>query len=246
MGNLLTDEFSGPILVRNDEQRPILEHLEELRRRLLRCFLWVGLGTALCWSRAGFILALLIRPVGPVVYLSPVEPLMVHLKTAFLCGLMLGFPLVAWEVWGFFQPALRGPSRRPILLLTAASSVLFAAGAWFGWKGLLPAALTILQGFGGAEMTPMIAVGHYLSFAAWIVLGCGLIFQLPLGILAAVRAGWIRPATLVRQWRLAAVLLLAASAVLTPTPDIFTQLLLAAPLALLYGISTALSFGVAR
>lgn len=246
MENLLTETASGPVLVAEDPDRPFIDHLEELRRRLLRCFLWVGLGAVISWNQADFILTLLIRPVGQVVYLSPVEPFLVRMKIAFLAGLVLGFPLIAWEGWSFLRPALRRAQQWPLLLLMAASSVLFFGGAWFGWKELLPTALTLLRGFGGEAMTPMITVGHYLSFAAWLVLGCGLIFQLPLGILAVTRAGWIRPAALVRQWRLAAVAILVAAAVLTPTPDIFTQLLLAVPLALLYGVSTVLSFWVAK
>ena len=242
----LPEEMTGPVLVA-DESRPFAEHLEELRRRLLRCFLWVGLGTVVGWQGAGVILDRLIRPVGQVVYLSPVEPFVVYLKTAFLSGFVLAFPLLALEIWGFIKPAVHrraGPG--PLLLWMAVSSALFFAGAWFGWKGLLPAALAILRSFGGQGMTPMITVGHYLSFAGWIVVGCGLIFQLPLGVVAAARAGWVRPISLVRQWRLAAVAILVAAAALTPTPDVFTQLLLAAPLALLYLVSVALSFLVAK
>lgn len=229
-----------------DESRPFTDHLEELRRRLLRCFLWVGLGAVAGWQVAGSVLDRLIRPVGQVVYLSPAEPFVVYLKTAFLTGFVLAFPLLAWEVWGFVKPALRRANPWPLLLWIGVSSALFFTGAWFGWKGLLPAALAILRSFGGEGMTPMITVGHYLSFAGWIVVGCGLIFQLPLGVLAATRAGWVRPSTLVRQWRLATVAILVAAAALTPTPDIFTQLLLAAPLALLYVLSVLASFLVTR
>ena len=241
----LTSESIGPVLVA-DESRPFLEHLEELRRRLLRCFLWVGIGTAVGWKSAPIILAELIRPIGQVVYLSPVEPFMVYLKTAFLAGFILGFPLLAWEVWGFLKPALRRTQRASLVLLIAVSTFLFLVGAWFGWSELLPTALAFLRSFGGGSMTPMITVGHYISFAVWIILGCGLIFQLPLGVLAATRAGWVGPVTLLRQWRLAVVAILITAAALTPTPDIATQLLMAAPLVLLYTISIALSFLVHR
>lgn len=244
MTSPLTEEI-GPVLV-PDESRPFTEHLEELRRRLLRCFLWVGLGTAIGWKWAGALLEFLIRPVGQVVYLSPAEPFAVYFKAAFISGFFLAFPLLAWELWGFLKPAFRRNHPGPLVLFVVVSTALFAAGAWFGWVGLLPAALALLQSFGGVSMTPMITVGHYVSFAAWIVLGCGLIFQLPLGVVVASRAGWVRPAALVRQWRLAAVFILAGAAVLTPTPDVFTQLLLAAPLALLYGVSIGLSFLVTR
>ena len=233
-------------MVEEDSQRPFLEHLEELRRHLLRCFLWIGLGVAVCWTQAGKILFFLLKPVGPVVYLSPVEPFVVQMKAAFFGGLLLVFPLIAWEIWGFLRPAVRPGTRWTLAPLIAASAGLFFTGSGFGWAVLLPAALFFLRGFASDLLIPMITVGHYIGFATWLVLGCGLIFQLPLGILAATRAGLIRPATLVRQWRLAAVAILIAAAVLTPTPDIFTQLLLAAPLAALYVVSILLSGWVAR
>lgn len=246
MEKIPNNPFPGPVLVEEDSQRPFLEHLEELRRRLLRCFLWIGLGVIFCWGQAERVLSFLLKPVGPVVYLSPVEPFVVRMKTAFLGGLLVVFPLIAWEVWSFLRPAVRPGVRWTLVPLIAASAGLFFAGNWFGWAVLLPTALFFLRGFANDLLVPMITVGHYVSFATWTVIGCGLIFQLPLGVLAATRAGWIRPAVLARQWRVATVAILIAAAVLTPTPDIFTQLLLAAPLAVLYVASVGLSGLVAR
>ena len=230
-----------------DERRPFLDHLEELRRRCLRGFLWIGLGMIAAWHAAPRLLEILIRPVGQVVYLSPVEPFMVHLQVAFLGGLGLSFPLLAWEAWGFVRPAFSSSGRRSLVLpLILVSAGLFFSGAWFGWKLLLPAALKILRSFGEGLMTPMITVGSYISFAGWLIIGCGLIFQVPLAILFLAAAGLVRPATLLRQWRLAVVVILVVAAVITPTPDIFTQLLLAAPLGALYLLSVVLSFLVLK
>ena len=228
-----------------DLRRPLVEHLEELRRRLLRSFLWVGAGAALTWKEAGNILAFLVQPVGQVVYLSPGEPLWVHMKTAFLGGMVIGSPLVAWEIWGFFKPALRRDTGWLLVLLGAASGGLFMAGAWFGWCALLPAGLQFLRQFGTGWMTPMLTVDHYLSFAGWIIVGCGFTFQHPLVILFLAKMGWVRPMVLLRQWRPAVVAILVAAAALTPTTDIFTQLLLAGPMLLLYAASVGLSFLVA-
>jgi sec-independent protein translocase protein TatC len=227
-----------------DERRPFLDHLEELRRRLLRCFLWTGLGMASAWRAAPQILELLIRPVGQVVFLSPTEPFLVHLKAAFLGGLVLSCPLLAWEVWGFFRPALPVRGRGAILALLPLSAGLFLAGAWFGWQWLLPSALKILLSFGGGMMQPMLTVNSYVGFASWLIIGCGLIFQVPLVILFLAAAGLVRPAALLRHWRAAVVAILITAAVLTPTPDIFTQLLLAGPLAALYLVSVLLAFMV--
>ena len=193
------------------------------------------------------LLEILIRPVGQVVYLSPVEPFLVHLKVAFLGGLGISFPLLAWEAWGFVRPAFASSGgRSPVLALILLSAGLFFAGAWFGWKLLLPAALKILRSFGEGVMTPMITVGSYISFAGWLIIGCGLIFQVPLIILSLVTIGLVRPVTLLRQWRLAVVGILIISAVITPTPDICNQLLLAGPLAALYLLSVILSFLVQK
>ncbi len=227
-----------------DERRPFLDHLEELRRRLLRSFLWVGLGMAAAWQSAPKILEALIRPVGQVVFLSPAEPFLVQLKVAFLGGLGLSFPLLAWEGWGFVRPVFRSGGRWLFVLFLPVSSGLFFAGAWFGWKLLLPAALKILFSFAGGAMAPMITVGNYISFAGWLVAGCGLIFQVPLAVFLLAAAGMVRPAALLRQWRPAVVVILVVAAVITPTPDIFTQLLMAGPLAALYGVSVLLAFGV--
>lgn len=227
-----------------DERRPFLDHLEELRRRLLRCFLWTGLGMATAWRAAPQILEVLIRPVGQVVFLSPAEPFLVHLKAAFLGGLVLSCPLLVWEVWGFFRPALPARGRSVILVLLPLSVGLFLLGAWFGWQWLLPSALKILLPFGGGVMQPMLTVNSTIGFASWLIIGCGLIFQLPLAVFFLAVAGLVRPAALLRHWRLVLVAILITAAMLTPTPDIFTQLLLAGPLAVLYLLSVLLAFGV--
>ena len=232
----------GPAPMPVDERQPFLDHLEELRRRLLRCFLWVAVGTTLAWRLTPDILRELIRPVGQLVYLSPVEPFTVRLQVAFWGGLVFSFPLLVLEVWGFLRPALRSMERWSALILLPLSVALFLIGAWFGWKLLLPAALKILFAFGAGVMTPMLTVGNYVSFASWLIVGCGLVFQVPLVILFLTRTGLARPQTLLRQWRLAAVGILIVAAVLTPTPDIFTQLLLAAPLFVLYLLSIGLAF----
>lgn len=234
------------ITARPDERKPFLEHLEELRRRLLRCFLWAVIGAAVAWGFTPELLRWLIRPAGQVVYLSPVEPFLVHLKVAMFSGLLLSSPLLAWEVWGFACPAL-GPGACSLVgLLLPISLGLLLVGAWFGWNVLLPGALKVLLSFGAGVMTPMLAVDHYVTFASWLILGCGLVFQVPLLVLFLTRTGIVRPQMLLRHWRFALVLILLAAAVLTPTPDVFTQLLLAAPLLILYTVSVALSFLVRR
>ena len=246
METAISREPESGVVLPFDGRRPLLDHLEELRWRFLRSFLWVGLGMIASWRLAPHLLQVLIRPVGQVVFLSPAEPFMVHLKVAFLGGLGIGFPLLAWEAWSFVRPAFPSGSRWPVLALIPVSAGLFFAGAWFGWKLLLPAALKILLSFGGDMMTPMITVGSYVSFAGWLIAGCGFIFQVPLVVLFLAAVEVVRPAALLRQWRPAVIGILIVAAVITPTPDIFTQMLLAGPLAALYLLSVIVSFLVPK
>lgn len=229
-----------------DEKRPFLEHLEELRRRILRTFLWAILGTAVAFQFAARILSLLLKPVGPVVFLSPAEPFLLHLKVAFLGGIFLSAPLIAWEAWGFLRPALRLKEHRGIFFLVPVSVVLFFLGAWFGWRWLLPAALTFLLQFRSELLTPMLTAGNTIPFVWWLVLGTGVVFQTPVVVLVLTWVGILRPASLLRQWRVALIVILIFAAVITPTPDIATQLLLAAPMSVLYLGSIGLTFLVRR
>ncbi len=236
----------GDETVLPEARRPFGEHLEELRRRLLRSLFWLTAATGLSWIWAPRLLAWLIEPMGQVVFLSPMEPFLVQLKAALLGGLLLGSPGIAWECWSFVQPALRPAARPRTITLVAASAALFLAGAWLGRRFLLPASLAILLGFRTEFMAPMLTVGAAMNFAFWLIAGSGLLFQIPLGIVVLCRGGWVRPATLVRQWRPAAVGLLVLAAVVTPGPDIVSQLILAAPLAGLYLLSAGLAWLACR
>jgi sec-independent protein translocase protein TatC len=240
------DAIAGPVLIQEEERKPLLQHLEDLRWCVLRSFLWVGLGSAVTFRYAKEILSWLIEPVGSVVFLSPVEPFLAYLKVSVIAGIALASPLVAWEFWRFLAPALFPKERRGIVVLVPLTIGLFFLGAWFAWKFLLPTGLKFLMSFSSDTMVPMITVGSYLSFAGWLLIGCGLFFQMPIGVVGLVRLGTVKPATLLKQWRLAVLAILILSAVLTPTPDIATQLLLAVPMFGLYLISVALAFVAAR
>ncbi len=243
-----TSEPIGPVLVPNEPEGrvPFLEHLEELRLRLLRSLLWVTLAGLVSFRFSHRILDWFIRPVGHVVFMSPTEPFMIHLKVAFFGGILLASPLLAWEVWGFLGPALAPRERRTVFSLVPFSAGLFLFGAWFGWRVLLPVGLRFLMSFGSETLVPMITVGSYVGFAGWLVAACGLVFQMPIVMLFLASLGLVRPATLLRQWRVALIAILIFAAVLTPTPDIFNQLLLAVPMAVLYLVSIGLTFLVTK
>lgn len=229
-----------------EDRQPFCAHLEELRWRALRSFFWIGLGMAGMFRFSGRILEGFLQPMGHLVFLSPAEPFMAHLTVVFFGGLLAASPLLAWEVWGFFSPALAPRERRGILFVVPMSVGLLALGVWFGWKVLLPAALSFLMRFGSPGLTPMITIGNYVGLAGWLIAGCGVIFQMPIAVLFLARVGILHPMALLKQWRLAIVAILVIAAAVTPTPDIVNQLLLAAPMAVLYFLSVALAFLVQK
>jgi len=227
-------------------REPFLDHIRELRARLFRVFLWVALGASAGWSFSGRILDWIIAPVGSAVYINPVDPFLVRLKIALLAGLALSFPLVAWEGWRFVRPALKSGERVPLVLFLPISFGLFLLGGWLGWRVLVPVALDFLMGFGGERLTPMISIQNLVGFVGWLTVGCGILFQMPVVVVGLTRAGWVRPETLARHWRVAVVGILFLAAVVTPTPDCFNQFLVAIPVILLYAISVILSFWMGR
>ncbi|MBI3317852.1 MAG: twin-arginine translocase subunit TatC [Candidatus Omnitrophica bacterium] len=237
---------SGPVLVPEENRRPFLDHLEEFRRRVIRCLAYLAVGTALSWKLVPSFLSGFVAPVREVVFFNPAEPFLLNLQTALAGGFALSFPLLAWEAWAFVSPAVYPRERRVFFFFLPASVVLFFFGAWFGWRILLPSALNFFLQFGSDVLKPMISAGGYINFSAWLVGASGLVFETPLLVLFLVWWGVISPGTLLRQWRVAVVSILAGAAVLTPTPDVITQLLLALPMAFLYAASVLLSFLVAR
>lgn len=234
MAVLNAERFIEPVVVSEGDRFPFTLHLEELRRRILRSLLWTILGAGVTFQFASWILSWLLQPVGKVVFLSPVEPFLLHLKVAFLGGIFLSAPLIAWEIWGFLSPALRLHERRVGLFLVPVSVGLFFLGGWFGWSWLLPAALSFLLQFQSEGLAPMLTAGNTIPFIGWLVLGSGIAFQIPVVVGVLARLGVVRPVQLLRQWRPAFLGILVFAAVITPTPDIATQLLLAIPIGVLY------------
>lgn len=224
-----------------DERRPLVEHLEELRARLWWCLLAVAAGAGVTYAVRAPLLRWLIAPVGRVVFTSLAEPFLAELKLAGWGGLLLGSPIILWQAWEFAGAGLRERERRVIGRLLPVSVALFLGGAWCGLTWLVPTAVRFFLGFAGEQMTPMISVGRYLGLVGSLTVACGLVAQTPLvvGILAAL--GLVTPAFLWHHWRGALVGSFVVAAVVTPTPDVVTQTLVAIPLIVLYLFSIGLA-----
>ena len=219
----------------------LIAHLEELRRRL-----WVSLGAiivggavSLAW--AGQLLHWLQRPAGPwlpqLAFFSPPEAMLAYLQVAITAGVVLAMPVLLYQVWAFISPGLTPRERGYGAAFVWWGSLLFVAGAAFAYGGLLPVTLRFLLTFGGGTLVPVISVSRYLSFVLMILLACGVIFQLPLIIWMLAKLRVVTAAGLRRKWRHAVVAMTIAAALVTPTTDIATMLLLVVPMLALYEVS---------
>src|SRR5947208_9938720 len=225
-------------------EMPFLDHLEELRWRILWSLLAILVCTIVGWWLLGKvdIIEVLKRPVAPylpggrLVFTSPAEPFMLTLKVAFALGVRLASPIVIYRIWAFLAPALYEREKRLIVPALAVGVVLFLAGAAACYEWLLPAALKVLLGFQRSDLTAMITIDRYFGMAIPFVVGCGLVAELPLVVTILASLGIVTPQFLGRQRRYAIVIAAFLAAILTP-PDAVSMMLMLGPLLLLYELS---------
>jgi sec-independent protein translocase protein TatC len=226
-----------PEPVRLDPARPVTDHLEELRWRIIFSLLVFAGATVVSWMFVDRALLWLARPVGSFIFTTPAEAFLVRLKLAASIGVIIAFPFLLYQVWSFVEVALEMRERTLIKSVLPASCGLFYLGGAIALFGVVPLAAHFLLAFGGPALRPMITLDAYLSFVTWMIIGFGLFFQLPLAIVALSRAGIVNPWKLTLYRKHAVVFILIAAAVLTPGPDIISQLILATPSYLLFEIS---------
>lgn len=229
-----------------DQSRmPLLDHLVELRSRLLKSLIALGLAFAVCFYFAKPIFSFLVQPLvaagqGKVIYTQLFEAFFVELKVALFAAFMLAFPVIANQLWRFVAPGLYGQEKRALLPFLLATPLLFILGAATAYYGTIPIALKFLlqyQGdLGGIQQEALPSVGNYLSFIMHFILAFGIAFLLPILLMLLERSGIVTRAQLVGARRYMIVAAFAVAAVFTP-PDIVSQLMLAIPLVLLYEIS---------
>jgi sec-independent protein translocase protein TatC len=230
----------------------MVEHLTELRTRLIISVIAVGLASIFGFIFYEEILAFLTDPYqkalrilppeavpegalgqGRLVYSSPVDPFLTVLKIGFFSGLLLALPVVLWQLWRYVTPALTKRERRLGIPFVISSLVLFAAGTAFA-LAIIPRGLSFLIGFGGTELIPLLTVDKYLGFLTFLILAFGLSFEFPLLMifLAAVRV--VTSAQMRRGRKFAYFGIAVFAAIATPTQDPYTMLLMTAPLMLFY------------
>jgi sec-independent protein translocase protein TatC len=226
----------------DDTRAPLLEHLIELRRRLIWAFGALGLAFCFCYYFAEHIFAFLVQPLlragqGKLIYTDVFEAFFAKLKVALFSAIMLAFPVIANQIWRFVAPGLYKKEKRALLPFLILTPVLFLSGAAMAYYMAMPLALHFLLGFqgnvGGVQQEALPAIGNYLSFVTKFLFGFGVAFLLPVLLMLLERAGIVTRAQLVKGRRYAIVAIFGVAALLAP-PDVVSMLLLAVPLVLLY------------
>jgi sec-independent protein translocase protein TatC len=231
-----------------------LEHLEELRQRLVRALIYLAGGFAVGWGFREPIFHFLVEPMrragykDAFIFTSPAEALMLYMKMAFFVGIFVASPFVLYEIWAFIAPGLYKHEKAWAIPFIGMGSFFFILGALFGHYVLFPVTLGFLAGFGGPDMKFLPKIDEYWSFYSWFLLGLGLVFQIPVIIFVLARIGLVTPGLLLRGWKFAIVGSFIVSAFVTPTPDVVNQTALAAPMIGLYllGVLVAWLFGKKR
>lgn len=228
---------------------PFLDHLEELRWRLIKALAALAIAVAL--SFAGLtqidLIGLLARPILPLlhghklIFTHPTDSFSIYLTMSLTLGIIASLPVIVYQVWAFLSPALYEHEKRVVIPVAVGAAGLFLCGVSLSYFGVMPLALKWLLGFQTASMEPMISGLEYFDFLFTMSLAFGLCFELPIVILALTMLGVVTPMFLRKYRRHAAVICTFIGAFLTPGDLVWTTLAMAIPLYLLYELSILLS-----
>ena len=223
-------------VVLDDGSMSLIAHLTELRSRLIKCLVATALGSCVGYFFIQDIMHYLTLPAGKLYYMQPAEAFFTYLKVACVAGFLLALPIIFWQVWRFFLPALTSRERMVLGIVVPASVVRFFCGLAFSFFLVLPAGIKFFLGFGNAELEALLSVNKYFDFVIMFVLPFGFIFELPLVMTIMGKMGLITSAFLKKYQRIIIFLSFVVGALITPTPDVFTQSMIALPIIVLYEV----------
>ena len=229
----------------DETQSPLIDHLIELRSRLMRSLVALAVCSAGCYAFAHELLAFLVRPLaaafppgqGRLIYTKLYEAFFVEIKVAVFAGFILSFPIIANQLWAFIAPGLYAKEKRAFLPFLIATPVLFGCGAAFAYYVVMPNAFRFLLGFagetGGLRLEAMPATGDYLTFVMQFIFAFGACFLLPVLMMLLDRAGLVSRAQMAAGRRYVILAIVIVAVLLTP-PDVASALMLAVPMWILF------------
>ena len=232
-----------------DEKRlPLTSHLQELRKRLIFSFIAIGIGFVICYAFADTLFDVLAKPLmkimpagGSLIFTSVAEAFFTYMKLGFIAGIILASPFVLYQIWAFIAPGLYRHEKRYIVPFVLGGTLFFILGVLFGYFVAIPVGFKFLIGYATDFIKPMPSMKEYLTFSIKFLLAFGLVFEFPVVLVLLARIGIIDSKMLAKQRRYAILLVFILAAIVTPSPDLLTQVLTAIPLIGLYELSILLS-----
>ncbi len=228
-----------------------LEHLEELRKRIIWSILSVGVAFLVCWNYAEKIYGYMQAPIMKalehnhleqrLVYLNPTEPFNMYMKIGLIAALFVASPFVLYQLWSFVAPGLYKHEKKYVMPFMVLSVGLFLGGGFFGYKIVYPAALDFLINY-GKQFQPMITIGEYTDLFLTIIIGLGVVFEMPILVFFLALIGIVSPSFMWNNFRYSILIIFIIAAILTPTTDIMNMCIFAAPMIALYLISIGVAW----
>jgi sec-independent protein translocase protein TatC len=223
-----------------------LEHLEELRWRIIYSLLGIVIGAVICWIFIDFLVdAILLKPAkqsgASLQNLKPFGQLFMYMQIAIIGGIIASIPNIFYQLWRFIAPALRKQERKYILAIVVYSSICFLLGIAFAYFAMLPLTMKFAAQFGSKDIVNQFAIDEYMSIIISVMLAAGLIFELPMVSFFLTKLGILTPQFMRKYRKHSIVIIMVMAAILTPGTDPVSQIILAVPLVLLYEISIFIS-----
>lgn len=220
----------------------VLEHLGELRKRIVVSFIAIIVCSIISYRYIDKIVEIITRPAGKLefIYLSPPELFVAYIKMSLVLGLIVSSPVVLYQIWGFIKPGLKAKERRYVIFAMLMGTVFLLIGVVFAYYIIIPMTIQFFTTMSVDKIEPLFSFGDYISFVSSLLLSFGVVFELPLLIILLTQLGLVKPATFRKYRKFVILIIFVMAAVLTP-PDVFSQAMMAIPMVFLYEFSIIVS-----
>ena len=234
------------------DKMSFLEHLDELRKRLIVCVSALGIGFVISWAYVERLVDFIFVPLkstmrsGHFQYIEPGEGFMMRMKLAALAGLFLALPIILWQIWRFVAPGLYANEKRFAIPFVVLSTTFFTLGAAFSHYIAFPWTMQFFASFEREDMVFIPTIAPVFAMYVKMMLAMGLVFEMPTAVYFLARIGVVSAGFLIRQFKYALLLIFIAAAILTPGTDVVSQAMMAGPMIVLYLLSIGIAWAVGR